>query len=144
MRTLRLTLLWLVTLACLAAAPARADAVRDAVEAGNRAFVAAFLKGDAAAIANLYTADARVIAPGAPVAMGRAAVGAFWQKSIDSGIKDVKLQTAEVGSVRDLAYETGSVRLVARDGAVSNARYLVVWKQIDGKWLIHRDTWNSE
>jgi len=144
MKTFRLASLSLVALAGLAAAPAHADPVRDAVEAGNRAFAAAFVKGDAAAIAQLYTADAKVIAPGAPVTTGRAAIQAFWQKSIDSGIKDVKLETGEVESAGDLAYETGTVRLVAKDGAVSGARYLVVWKRSEGKWHLHRDIWNSE
>ena len=133
-----------VLAACsVSALPARSDEVREAVEAGNRAFIKAFLKGDATAVANLYTRDAQVIAPGAPVARGRSAIAAFWQTSIDSGIKDVVLETGEVASVGDLAYETGDVRLVAKDGAVSTARYLVVWKRVDGAWLLHRDIWNA-
>jgi uncharacterized protein (TIGR02246 family) len=134
----------IVVLACsIPATSARSDEVRKAIEAGNRAFIKAFLQGNATAVANLYTPDARVIAPGSPVAGGRSAIAAFWQKSIDSGIKDVSLETAEVESAGDLAYETGVVRLVAKDGTVSNARYLVIWKRIDGAWLLHRDTWNS-
>ncbi len=134
----------LLALACIVSAtPARSDEVRDAVEAGNRAFITAFLRGDAKAIASLYTPDAQVIAPGSAVARGRPAIAAFWQKSIDSGIKDVTLETAEVESAGNLAYETGIVGLIAKDGTRSNARYLVIWKRTDGKWLLHRDTWNS-
>jgi ketosteroid isomerase-like protein len=77
------------------------------------------------------------------VARGRPALAAFWQKSIDSGVKDVTLETADVESVGDLAYETGIVRQVAKDGTVSNARYVVIWKRVGGKWLLHRDIWNS-
>ena len=90
--------------------------MRDAVEAGNRAFIAAFLRGDAAAVAQLYTETAQVIAPGEPVARGRAAIAAAWQKAIDAGVKDLSLDTAEVESAGDLASETGTVRLVAKDG----------------------------
>jgi len=134
----------ILVLACfVSAASARSDEVRDAVEAGNRAFIEAFLQGEATAVANLYTADAQVIAPGSPVARGRAAIAAFWQKSIDSGVKDITLETAEVESAGELAYETGIVRLVAKDGTASDARYVVIWKRIGGKWLLHRDTWNS-
>jgi len=61
-----------------------------------------------------------VIAPGAPVS-GREAIAAFWQKTIDSGVKDVRLDTLEVESSGDLASETGSVRLVAKDGGQSQA-----------------------
>jgi uncharacterized protein (TIGR02246 family) len=134
----------------LAAAPllygtaARSEDVRAAVERGNRAFIAAFLRGDARAVADLYTENAQVIAPGAPIARGRAAIAAAWQKAIDSGIKDLTLDTADVESSGDLAAETGTVRLVARDGKVTEARYVVVWKRTDGKWKLHRDTWNGE
>jgi uncharacterized protein (TIGR02246 family) len=135
----------LLALACLIpATAARSEDVRGAVEAGNRAFISAFLQGNATAVANLYTPEAQVIAPGSPVAKGRPAIAAFWQKSIDSGVKDVTLETAEVESSGELAYETGIVRLVAKDGTVSTARYVVIWKRIGDKWLLHRDTWNSQ
>jgi ketosteroid isomerase-like protein len=135
-------------LACLwigVHAPAvRADEVRDAVDAGNRAFVAAFLRGDARAVSELYSEDAKVIAPGAPVASGRAAIAAFWQKSIDAGVKDIALRTDDLTSAGDLASETGTVRLVAKDGTESLARYVVVWKRVGAHWRLHRDIWNAE
>lgn len=124
--------------------PSSADDVRDAVEAGNRAFIAAFLRGDSNAVAQLYTENAQVISPGEAVARGRTAIAAAWQKSIDAGIKDVSLETAEVESAGDLACETGIVRLVAKDGTSSEARYMVVWKREGGQWKLHRDIWNSE
>jgi len=142
-RVRRALVLVLVTTSVLSGRPARADQVRDAVEAGNRAFIAAFLRGDAAAVANLYTENAHVIAPGAPVARGRAAIAAAWQKAIDSGIKDVGLTTGDVESAGDLACETGVVRLVGRDGVVTEARYVVVWKREKGRWKLHRDIWNA-
>jgi uncharacterized protein (TIGR02246 family) len=133
----------LASIGLAGAAQAQPAEVREAVEAGNRAFIAAFLRGDSAAIAALYTADAQVIAPGAPVAAGRPAIAAFWQGSIDSGIRDVALHTESVESAGDLACETGTVRLVAKDGAASEARYVVVWKRAGGRWLLHRDIWNT-
>lgn len=134
----------LALMGLLYAVNARADGVRDSVEAGNREFIEAFLRGDSTTIASLYTEDAQVIAPGSPVASGRAAIAALWQKSIDSGTKDVALETAEVESGGGLAYETGNVRLVAKDGAVTQARYVVVWKRVGDRWMLHRDIWNSE
>ena len=123
---------------------ARSDDVRAAVEAGNRTFIAAFLRGDAQAVAELYTEDAEVIAPGAPVARGRSAIAAAWQKAIDSGVKDLTLNTANVESSSDLACETGIVRLVAKDGGITEGRYVVVWKRTDGKWKLYRDIWNGQ
>jgi uncharacterized protein (TIGR02246 family) len=123
---------------------ARSEEVRQAVDAGNRAFIAAFLRGDSRAVADLYTENAQVIAPGAPVARGRPAIAAAWQKAIDTGVKDLSLETADVESAGDLACETGKVRLVAKDGGVTESRYVVVWKRTGGKWKLHRDIWNEE
>jgi uncharacterized protein (TIGR02246 family) len=119
------------------------DPVREAIEAGNRTFIAAFERGDAQALATLYTTDAQVIGPGAPVASGHPAIAAFWKGVIDSGIQDVALTTADVVAAGDLAAETGTVRLVAKDGAVTEDRYVVVWKRRDGAWRMFRDIWNA-
>ena len=121
----------------------RACSTRAPTGIRNRALITAFLRGDATAVANLYTEDAQVIAPGSPVASGRPAIAAFWQRSIDSGVKDLTLETAEVESAADLAYEAGIVRLVPKDGTTSEARYVVIWRRIDGEWMLHRDIWNS-
>jgi uncharacterized protein (TIGR02246 family) len=137
---------WVATagLACLlVSASASAEDVRQAIEAGNRAFITAFLRGNASAVADLYTEDAQVIAPGAPIATGRAAIAEFWQTSIASGIKDLTLETTGVESDGNLAYETGVVRLVPKEGAPTAARYVVVWKRLGDRWLLHRDIWNS-
>lgn len=139
----RLSLASLAFASLLPAATVYAEDVRAAVNAGNRAFVVAFLKGDSKAVSELYTGHAQVIAPGAAVAKGRAAIADFWQKAIDSGIKDVKLETADVESSGDLAIETGTVTLTAKDGSTSSDRYVVAWKKADGRWLLHRDIWNS-
>ena len=123
---------------------ARSEDVRQAVDAGTRAFITALLRGDAGAVADLYTENAQVIAPGAPVARGRSAIAAAWQKAIDAGVKDLSLDTADVESAGDLACETGKVRIVAKDGGVTEGRYVVVWKRTNGKWKLHRDIWNEE
>jgi uncharacterized protein (TIGR02246 family) len=122
--------------------PAAADDVRAAVEAGNRAFVTAFLAGDARAVSELYTEGARVVAPESPVANGRSEIEALWRGVIASGVKDVVLSTGSVEAIGDLAIEDGTVRLVAADGTVSVSRYVVVWKRVDGRWKMHRDIWN--
>ena len=106
-------------------------------------FAAAFLRGDAEAVAELYTEDAELLPPGAGVVAGRPAIAAFWKGAIDAGVKDLVLKTMQVESAGDLAYEVGTVRIVASDGQVSEDRYLVVWKRENGKWQLHRDIWNS-
>jgi len=133
----------LVSISLLVGAAARSDDTRESIESINRDFASAFLRGDAEAVAELYTVDAELLPPGAGVVTGRSAIAAFWKGAIDAGVKDLVLTTMQVESAGDLAYEVGKVRLVANDGQVSEDQYLVVWKRVSGKWQLHRDIWNS-
>lgn len=126
-----------------APAPPPRDRVREAVDAGNYFFVKAFAARDAQAVADLYTEDARVIAPGAEPANGRAAIAAFWTKAMEDTVA-VRLETLSVESAGELhALEEGLAHLTASDGTESTARYLVVWKRAGRRWHLHRDIWNT-
>lgn len=133
----------LVSVSLLAGTAARSEDTRESIESINRDFAAAFLRGDAGAVADLYTVDAELLPQGAESVAGRPAIAAFWKGAIDAGVKDIVLTTEQLESAGDLAYEVGKVRLVASDGQVSEDRYLVVWKRVNDKWQLHRDIWNS-
>lgn len=150
MGDLRLSMVGLVFL--LAASPLcpafGADTVRQAVEAGNRAFVQAFDGRDAAKLASLYTENGAVLPPGAEKASGRDAIRKFWQGAMDGGLTHLTLRTTEVEARGDLAYEMGLFSLDAPDksGKLSTAsgKYVVVWKRSKtGAWRLHRDIWNE-
>lgn len=125
-----------------APAPAERDRVREAIDAGNYFFVKAFTARDAQAIADLYSEDGRVIAPGAEPASGRAAIAAFWQEAMKATVA-ARLETQAVEAAGDLAFEEGLVHLTAVDGSESTERYLVVWKRVGRRWHLHRDIWNA-
>lgn len=125
-----------------AAAAEATSPVREAVDAGNYFFMKHFEARDAQAIADLYTEDARVIAPGAAPAEGRAAIAAFWAAAME-GTKSARLETLSVESAGDIAVEEGVVQLTANDGRKSAERYLVVWKRVGRRWHLHRDIWNA-
>lgn len=131
-----------VTMGCLTACSGGNADPTPAIEATNKVFVENFLKGDEKAVAALYSEDAKVVAPGAPVATGRSEIARFWRGSMDSGIKDLTLRTLHASADGDLAYEDGAVTILRADGTPVGARYLVVWKRIDGQWYLHRDIWN--
>ena len=120
----------------------RKPSVRAAVDAGNYFFRMAFEARDAEAIAELYTEDGRVIAPGAEPAVGRAAIAAFWKDAMQA-TKSVRLETLAVEGDGDLAFEEGVVHLTANDESQSSARYVVVWKRVGRRWHLHRDIWNA-
>jgi ketosteroid isomerase-like protein len=134
------------------AMPASADdpvaEARAAIEASNAKFSEVFARGDAAALATLYTSDAMLFPPGEEVVRGNVSIGQYWKKAHEGGVASAQPTTTDVERSGDVAYETGKVELVLRaegkPDVSASAKYLVVWKrQPDGVWKLHRDIWND-
>lgn len=125
-----------------------AQEARAAIEAANARFSEAFARGDAKALASLYTPDAIVFPPDSESIRGNEAIASFWKTTRDGGVQGATLTTADVGRSGDLAYESGTVSLTIQPAGAapttSAAKYVVVWKrQADGSWKLHRDIWNG-
>ena len=121
---------------------------RAAIEAANTRFSEAFARGDAKALAAMYTSDAIAFPPESEMIRGNEAIGEFWKATRDSGVQSAALTTVDVGRSGDVAYEVGTVSLTIRpagkEQTTALAKYVVVWKrQTDGSWKLHRDIWNS-
>ena len=125
------------------------QAVRSAIEGTNAQFVAAANRGDTAAVAALYTADAVVLPPNAEMVRGRQAIRGFFDALIQQmGVPRLTLDTIQVDEVGDTACEVGAytMKLQPPGGeAVSDSgKYVVVWKrQSDGSWKLAVDIWNT-
>ena len=142
----RLALACMIVAAC--GGSALAGSVKEAVEAANATFAAAYNKGDAAAVAALYAEDAVVLPPDAARANGRAEIESFWKGTIAAGVSDLELKTLDVTEAGDFAFETGEANLsvpAAGGGkAPASIKYVVVWKKSgDGAWQLLRDIWNA-
>ena len=56
----------------------------------------------------------------------------------------MELNTSEVESAGDLAYEVGTYAMKTKDGKVADrGKYCVVWKRVNGQWFLHRDIWST-
>jgi ketosteroid isomerase-like protein len=128
--------------------PTAAEDVRKAIEQVNSRFVESFKSGDAATIASLYTDTAKILPPDATEIAGQEAIQSLWQSWIDDGFKNLTLESTEVGTSGNLAYEVGlfSLQVPAENNAMVTAtgNYVVVWKRdAGGNWRLHIDTWND-
>ena len=129
------------------APPASGGETRAAVEANHQKFIGAFAKGDAAAVAALHAADAKLLPEnGHPVA-GAQEVEAFWRDVMRSGSRLVQLQTLSVEERGDLAYETGDYMTTVPAGAgvtdVRAGNFVVVWRRAGGDWKVAVAIWNT-
>jgi uncharacterized protein (TIGR02246 family) len=123
---------------------ARQANARAAIEAANQQFTAAFAKGDAVALAGMYTTDAIAFPPNSDVAKGRVAIQMIWGSAIAGGIKGVTLTTTEVEAHGDSAHEVGNYEMKVDGGkVVDRGKYIVIWKREQGQWRLHRDIWNT-
>ena len=133
----------LLVVSSLSVLHARQD-VKAAIESANKQFAAAFAKGDAKAIANMYTSAGIAYPPNGEPVRGREAIGKMWQGVIGAGIKEVTLTTTDVETHGDTAIETGTAVLRLAGGKEADrVKYIVIWKREGGQWKLHRDIWNT-
>lgn len=126
-----------------ALAQAGATDLRAQIEKMDHAWQTAYNAGDAAALAALYSEDAKVMAPGSAAVSGRAAIQAMFAADIARGSKNA-LTLVEVLGGGDFAIEVGSWVETGADGAhKDHGTFLTVHKRVGGDWKIYRDTWNS-
>jgi ketosteroid isomerase-like protein len=115
-----------------------------------RKFIPALNTGDVETMLAQYAADAEVLAPGSPRATGHDAIRAQLEKesaAIRSGGVTLELKDDDKAAASgDLGYHSGSFVVKDASGAVvDSGKYLAVMqRQADGKWLMIRDTWNSD
>jgi uncharacterized protein (TIGR02246 family) len=115
------------------------------IEQLNEKFVAAFNKGDAAAVAAMYTEDAVVLPPGADMVRGRENIRAFWAKTAEQ-IQDIKLTTVDVKPLGpDAAREIGtfSLKTKGQQPQEVSGKYVVVWQKAGADWKLATDIWNG-
>src|SRR2546421_6819546 len=121
--------------------------VEGAITSANQKFMDAFKRGDAAAVAALYTNDATLLPPDNQMMSGREAIHSFWQGAMKMGIKEAKLETVGVEAQGNLAYEIGRFALTIEPGGgggtTLTGKYVVVWKERGGSWRLHVDIWNT-
>lgn len=119
--------------------------VRLSIDKVNRRFVERFNSGDPGGAAEeVYTAGARLLPPDAPIVEGRNAAIQFWQTAAQQlGIRTVQLTTVSLEIVGDLPYEIGHADVDLHSGQHVGFKYVVIWKQEDGRWRWHVDIWNT-
>ncbi len=106
-----------------------------------------FGKGNVDALDQVYTSDARILPPGASMIAGRTAIKDFWAGFIQSANATAAVLTSiDVMPAGDDLVEIGSATLTIQPAGQAEsevvAKYVVYWRQEDGRWKWHVDIWN--
>jgi uncharacterized protein (TIGR02246 family) len=122
---------------------------RSEVDEANGRFMEAFERGDAASVAALYSEDAVVLPPDAPMISGRAAIEEFWRGLMATGARDVDLVTLRLAGSGDVMHEVGRATIkIQPEGGEANTlrvKYVVVWERAPaGGLALAVDIWNGE
>jgi len=116
------------------------------IQATNRIFEQEVgAKRNVEALDRVYTANARILPPGAEMVTGRENIKAFWGAAIESlNVESVKLETVDFQLLGDTGIEVGRATLRFRTPGTPQAamKYIVVWKREDGVWKWDLDIWN--
>ena len=149
------SLLSLVSLLTFAScsAPAKAPeaavdptALRDAIQVRERAWSAAYLAGNAAGVAALYTEDAATVQASGDWSRGRDRITKWYQAQFDTVAVTAREDiTEEVTGAGEYAVEIGhySYQGMSKTGKTPRSgagRYMVLWrKDADAMWRLYRD-----
>ena len=133
-----------------AAAPAADTAqIRAMLDASNRAFAEAMLKGDTAAVVAKYAEDAVSYQSYSEPVVGKANIA----KSVRDWFAGMKYAEADAGTdeiypigsdmILELGHYSGKANVLGRE-MNDHGRYMNLWKkQADGSWKLFRDISSS-
>ena len=124
--------------------PSSPDETRDAFLPICQQFEKSFNQGDAEGLASLYSEDAKILSPNMDFVEGKNAIQTFWQGALEMGVKSFKSEIIETDFSGNLGYLVGKYTLYGSENQeVDQGKYISVCKNIDGKWKVHRDVYNS-
>jgi uncharacterized protein (TIGR02246 family) len=131
----------------LTASPSIAQTAAAEIDKANQRFEQAFNKGDAAALAKMYTEQATVLPPDADMVEGREAIQKFWHGAVGAGFQNLTLKSVRIDEYGgDAAREIGrfSLETPGPHGQTKvEGKYVVVWRKSASEWQLDSDIWNT-
>ena len=113
----------------------------------SRQFSQAYMRGDAAAMAALYSPDAAIFPERSDAITGREAIERYWTLKPGRRVTRHEIAPARVVIDGKHAYDHGTFVIAGeRDGKAwgpSRGKYVVVWRRDPAGWRMHLDMWNS-
>ncbi len=131
------------------AAQVDSAAEEGAIRGLNQRWLELIRNKDSAGIAQLYAEDGAVMPANDKAAVGRQAIGEWWNRSMQMPGYDLTFSTDQLllSKSGDMALDRGTYRFAATpaQGAISDTgKYVVVWRKMGGEWKVAADIFNSD
>lgn len=121
--------------------------IKTEIEKANAKFSEHVRRGDARALASLYTDKARMMPPNNPTVLGRENIEGLWRAMLGSGLKEAVLTTVGVDGSGDTVTEMGEYMLKlqpeGQEAVEDKGKYIVLWKRTPEGWRLHWDIFNT-
>lgn len=125
------------------------EATGNMIAETHDAYVTAFVEGDAAALAALYSDDGMRMAPNQAADRGRDAIQAAFEMQFEmTSSRTLELETIDYGASGDLVYSVGTYALgyeIEGEAVTESGKWLVVSRvTAEGEWQVVAQAWNSD
>ena len=118
-----------------------------AVKAASEQFTNAYNQGDAAALAALFTEEAKRLPPNNPMMVGRESIQAIYEASFNGGVSDLQLTVIDFNVGGNMAHEVGKYTVTIRseegEAISESGKYVRIWKRVNGSWKVDVLIFNS-
>lgn len=120
------------------------EAARTVIARQNKQFTDAHVAGDVGAIDAMFLPDARSYPPGAPAAVGIAAIHDLTVEFLKAGVTEFREETTAFYGGAEYVVDEGTYVLTYGAGVTERGKYINVWKQVGGNWRIQANIWNTD
>ncbi len=95
-------------------------------------------KGDPTYVLHMHTTDATLYQQNGKEVVGIVALKPFYEKIATMGIDIKSIPSSVELLTEDIVYEVGTFTSTSKSGIQSSAKYINIWKKIDGDWKIYK------
>lgn len=94
--------------------------------------------GDPTYVLNMHTQDAILFQQNGKEVAGIVALKLFYEKIATMSIDIKSIPTSVELLTEDIVYEVGTFTSTSKTGMQNSAKYINIWKKIDGDWKIYK------
>jgi len=122
------------------------DQIRKVISEANHKLSEGFAKSDASIAASVFYDDSSIHPPDMPMIQGKKEIEKFLKSTMESGVREIQIETSKISIDRDFAVERGvKILEICSCGCAvkQNINYVIIWMRFGHNWKIMSYIWNK-